>query len=100
MADRLPLGLHKGDYVARIAKFFQNLAIIVGVFAAVITFLASEHDKRVQNVLSLRGEFTGGAYKDYLKLMSDFDNFPDSSALPHANEAQQKIPGPTCRQSH
>jgi hypothetical protein len=90
MAEDAPRSTLKGDYIARIARFCQNLAIIVGVFAAVITFLASEHDKRVQNVLALRSEFTGGAYKDYLKLMSDFDNFPDSDALPHATEAQQK----------
>ena len=90
MIEHSPQPTVKGDYLGRVARVCQNLAIIVGVFAAVITFLASEHDKRVQNVLALRSEFTGGAYKDYLKLMSDFDNFPESNALPRANEAQQK----------
>jgi hypothetical protein len=90
MADDPPRSVHKGDYLGRIARFCQNLAIIVGVFAAIVTFLASEHDKRVQNVLALRSEFAGGVYKDYLKLMSDWDNFPDADAIGHATEAQQK----------
>src|ERR1700761_1792525 len=90
MIEHSPQPTVKGDYLGRVARVCQNLAIIVGVFAAVITFLASEHDKRVQNVLALRSEFTGGAYEDYLKLMSDFDNFPELNALPRANEAQQK----------
>lgn len=90
MADESPQRPRKRGYVARIARFCKNLAIIAGVFAAVFTFLSSEHDKRVQNVLALRSEFTGGAYKDYLKLMSDWDNFTESGAISRATEAQQK----------
>jgi hypothetical protein len=90
MAEHLPRLFGKGDYLGRAARVCQNVAIIVGVFAAVITFLASEHDKRVQNVLSLRSEFVGGVYKNYLGLMSDWDNYPDSGAIHHATEAQQK----------
>lgn len=90
MADGLARRVRKRDYIARLANFCQNFAVIAGVFAAVVTFLSSEHDKRVQSVLALRAEFTDGAYKDYLKLMSDWDNFPESSTILHADEAQQR----------
>lgn len=90
MADGLARRARKRDFIARLANFFQNFAVIAGVFAAVITFLASEHDKRVQSVLALRAEFTDGAYKDYLKLMSDWDNFPESGTILHGDEVQQK----------
>jgi hypothetical protein len=80
----------KGDYVARFAKFCQNAAIVVGAVVAGVTFLSSEHDKRVQAVLALRTEFASRVYKDYLKLMSDWDNFPDANAIAHATDAEQK----------
>jgi hypothetical protein len=80
----------KIDYIARIAKFFQNLAIITGVFAALVTFLSSEHDKRVQNVLALRSEFSAGVHGDYLKLVSDWWDSPETDAFNGATDAQRE----------
>jgi hypothetical protein len=80
------------DRIAQIAKFCQNLAIITGVFAALLTFLSSEHDKRVQNVLALRSEFAAGAHNDYLKLVGDWWDSPETDAFFSSNEtdAQRK----------
>lgn len=90
MVGDSPWWRRKGDYIARFAKFCQNAAIIVGAVVAGVTFLASEHDKRVQAVLALRSEFSSRVSNDYLKLMSDWDNFPAANAIAHATESQQK----------
>jgi hypothetical protein len=83
----------KIDHIAQIAKFCQNLAIITGVFAALLTFLSSEHDKRVQNVLALRSEFAGGAHGDYLKLVSDWWDSPETDEFfaSNATDAKRKL---------
>lgn len=82
--------LTKGDYIARAAKFFQNLAIITGVFAALLTFVSSEHDKRVQNVLTLRSEFVASVHGPYLKLISNWWDSPETDAFNAASDDQRK----------
>lgn len=80
----------KGDYIGRIATLFQNLAIITGVFAALLTFVSSEHDKRVQNVLTLRSEFVTSVHSRYLKLISNWWDSHESDAFNAATDEQRK----------
>lgn len=80
----------KIDRIERIAKFVQNLTIIFGVFAGALALLTSQHDKRVQNVLALRTEFVAAVRSDYLKLLSDWNNYSPAAAILSASIDEQK----------
>jgi hypothetical protein len=77
------------DRTAPIGQLLQNLAVVVGIIATGGSFLASIHDKRVQNVLSLRTEFASGAHGDYLKLLSDWHN-SSADAFDGAEDAKRR----------
>ena len=80
----------KIDLIERIAKLVQNLTIIFGVFAGVFALLISQHDKRVQNVLTFRTEFTATVRPDYLTLISDWNSFPVTDKILTATQDEQK----------
>lgn len=81
MADKPSRLAQLIDRSAPIGQLLQNIAIIAGVIATGATFLSSVHDKRVQNVLSLRTEFAGSVHGDCLKLVNDWWDSSETDAF-------------------
>lgn len=77
----------------RVAKVAQNVTIIAGVFAGVVTVLATQHDRRVQRTLDLRKEYVDGARKTYLELLDNWNTYsakPENDVL-KLKQAEQRL---------
>jgi hypothetical protein len=79
------------DLIERLARFAQNVTIILGVFAGVLSFIASQHDKRVASVLDLRREYTGDIRGNFLQMMDSWNTLtlPDGADFLKLKQGQQ-----------
>jgi hypothetical protein len=77
------------DLIERLARFAQNVTIILGVFAGVLSFIASKHDQRVASVLDLRREYTGDIRGNFLQMMDSWNTFPEGTDFLKLKQDQQ-----------
>jgi hypothetical protein len=76
--------------IERAAKLAQNITIIVGVFAGIVTVVTNQYERRVQRTLDLRKEYIDKIRPDYLALTDQWDADPESAKVLTVDIPQQK----------
>jgi len=80
------------DSIERIAKFVQNLVIILGVVGGAITLLHSQYDRRVDRTIAFSKEFNSSVRRSYLNLMTSWNAYAEQNSFyRHSEDEQRKL---------
>jgi hypothetical protein len=78
------------DGLERLAKLVQNGTIVCGIFAGALALLGNQYDRRVQRTLDMRKEYIETIRRDYVSLIDDWNENPDTPKVLTGTVAEQK----------